>query len=166
MSMTNSVGVYSPGYWSSMAFTMMESLQEMLRLRRRVEIPETVHRDAVRFLQLGIDANSKPMPSNLSASINAYRIAADALRSAELDITNSSALKREDLAEMLSSYLGLLQRLPNLTELKEDDLQLIRKARLFFGEVAKEGENEAYESTISFEDEKIGIANLRVHHGY
>ena len=102
MSQTMSVGVVGPSHWVYMATVMAECLENVARTNRIEpnEIPVGVYWDALEFSGLALQATGDAVPDNPPASINAYVIAADALRRSSRDLPRT----REDIDHRLEEY--------------------------------------------------------------
>src|SRR5437899_12534617 len=107
MSQTVSVGVVGPSHWAYMASVMAEKLQQMANAMQTVagQIPVGVYRDAREFYRLVLEAAGDGTPVNPPASINAYALAADAVRAVRADAS------RADVEQTLGRQKELLDGL-------------------------------------------------------
>lgn len=148
MSETISVGVVGPSHWSYMAAVMAQRLGVVVE-RRRLEagdIPKGVYLDAKKFFHLVLEEVDGEPPENPPASINAYVIAADAVRGAQ------SVPAAQDVKQSLREYSGLLSGLQTPRDLTVDELNTAGALRRFFLQLRKAGQIEAYERRIRFEE--------------
>jgi hypothetical protein len=147
MSQTVSVGVVGPSYWAYMASVMAERLQQVANARQTVagQIPAGVYRDAREFYRLVLEAAGDGTPVNPPASINAYALAADAVRAGRADAT------RADVEQTLARQKALLDDLQRTRGLSEEELETLSSLHSFFLWLKQEGESEAYESGVGYE---------------
>ena len=147
MSKTVSVGVVGPSHWAYMASVMATKLQKMVDAKRTLadQIPVGVYRDAREFYRLVLEAAGDDTPANPPASINAYVLAADAVRAARADAS------RADVEQTLGSQYTLLNNLQRSSVLSEDELKTLSSLRAFFLWLKEEGESEAYERGVGYE---------------
>lgn len=148
MSQTISVGVVGPSHWSYMAAVMAQRLERIVE-RHKVEaqdIPAGVYLDAEKFFDLVLQEFGGEARKNPPASINAYVIAADAVREAQ------SMLATQDVKESLKEYSGLLSGLRAPRDLTAGELKTAMALRKFFLQLRKAGQAEAYERRIRFEE--------------
>ena len=147
MSKTVSVGVVGPSHWAYMASVMAAKLQQMVDAKRTLDgqIPVGVYRDAREFYKLVLEAAGDDTPANPPASINAYVLAADAVRAARADAS------RADVEQTLGSQYTLLNNLQRSSVLSEDELKTLSSLRAFFLWLKEEGESEAYERGVGYE---------------
>jgi hypothetical protein len=147
MSKTVSVGVVGPSHWAYMASVMATKLQKMVDAKRTLadQIPVGVYRDAREFYRLVLEAAGDDTPANPPASINAYALAADAVRAARADAS------RADVEQTLGSQYTLLNNLQRSSVLSEDELKTLSSLRAFFLWLKEEGESEAYERGVGYE---------------
>src|SRR5580704_1412968 len=91
MSQTVSLGVVGPSHWAYMASVMAEKLQHVANAKQTVvgQIPVGVYRDAREFYRLVLEAAGDGTPVNPPASINAYALAADAVRAVRADASRA-----------------------------------------------------------------------------
>src|SRR5436309_2500997 len=99
MSDTISVDVVGPSHWAFVATVMADCLEEVARLRstRSDLVPKRVYSDAKEFFRLVLQSVGSGVPDNPPASLNAYVIAADALRNS----SNSFPQTRQELGTRL-----------------------------------------------------------------
>jgi hypothetical protein len=131
-----------------MAAVMAQRLEVVIERRRLAarDIPEGVYLDAMKFFDLVLqEVGGKPQ-ENPPASINAYVIAAHAVREAE------SMAAAQDVKQSLKEYSGLLSGLQTPRDLTADELNTARALRKFFLQLRKAGQVEAYERRIRFEE--------------
>jgi hypothetical protein len=147
MSKTVSVGVVGPSHWAYMASVMAAKLQLMVDNKRTLDgqIPVGVYRDAREFYKLVLEAAGDDTPANPPASINAYALAADAVRAVRADAS------RADVEQTLGTQNTLLNRLQQTSVLSEDELKTLSSLRTFFLWLKQEGESEAYERVVGYE---------------
>jgi hypothetical protein len=147
MSQTISIGVVGPSHWAYMASVMAEKLARMGETRQAdvAQIPVGVYRDAKRFFGLVLDAAGDHTPVNPPASVNAYALAADAVRATHADAS------RAEVAQTLEKQKALLDALQDTRALNHEDLQTLLSLQAFFVWVKQEGESEAYEGSVGHE---------------
>jgi hypothetical protein len=145
MSQTVSVGVVGPSHWAYMASVMAEKLQQMCNTRQTTRIPVGVYRDAGEFYRLVLEAAGDGTPVNPPASINAYALAADAVRAVRADAS------RADVEQTLGKQKALLDSLQDSRELSEEELKTLSSLHEFFLWLKQEGESEAYERGVGYE---------------
>jgi hypothetical protein len=139
-----------------MAGLMAKSL-DLVVGARRVEpnqVPSGVYEDARKFFELVIEATG-PLPANPPASLNAYRIAADAVRGSVSPVPKD----RKELREHLTAYGSFIERLTHEGPLSNLEVATAERLRKFFARLKREGQAEAYERRIMFEPPPLG--NLR-----
>jgi hypothetical protein len=147
MSKTVSVGVVGPSHWAYMASVMAERLTQMRDARRVVaaQIPVGVYRDARQFFRLVLEAAGDHVPVNPPASINAYALAADAVRAKNADAS------RAEVEQALEKQKALLDTLQEERALVEDELETLSSMQAFFLWLKHEGESDAYERGVGDE---------------
>lgn len=146
MSQTLTVGAVGASHWTYTAGVMARCLEQVIISRQTpLQIPKNVQRGAKRFLGLALQETSDQLPENPAASINAFKIAADAASE-----TPSSAPKtREELGTRLGEYLGFIDRLNQPGALGTEELETAKALRRFFLCVYRDGEAERYERLVS-----------------
>lgn len=147
MSKAMSVDVYEPQYWSYMAAVMSDRLRGAVA-SKRVEgddLPLGVYRDSQRFFQLVLDATEGRPPKNPPASVNAYVLAADVVRS------QSESKDRTGVAFRLKQYAQFVTGLSNTRDLKPEEVRLAEELGQFFDELHREAEAAEYERIVDFE---------------
>ena len=144
MSQTVSVGVIGPSHWAYMASVMAEELQQIASTKRTVagQIPSGVYRDAREFYKLVVDAAGDGTPVNPPASINAYALAADAVRSVRVNAS------RSEVKKTLESQKKLLDDLQQTRDLSGEEIETLSSLRSFFLWLKNEGESDAYELSV------------------
>lgn len=147
MSQTVSVGVVGPSHWAYMASVMAEKLEQMHAAKQTTAavIPPGVYRDAREFYGLVLEAAGDGTPIDPPASINAYALAADAVRA------ESANASRAEVEQTLASQKTLLDKLQQPRELSEEELKTLSSLRAFFLWLKQEGESDAYESGVEYE---------------
>ena len=147
MSQTVSVGVVGPSHWAYMASVMAAKLRPMVDARRTLaaRIPVGVYRDAREFYKLVLEAAGDGTPVNPPASINAYALAADAVRAASADAS------RADVEQTLHRQKALLDDLGEPRELSGEELKTLSSLHTFFLWLKQEGESDAYERSVGCE---------------
>lgn len=148
MSDTISVDVVGPSYWAYMATVMAACLEEISDSKRIQvkQVPLGVYRDAKKFFQLVMQSVGKDLPENPPASLNAYVIAAYAVKESSEDEPKSL----QALGEVLEGYSTLLDRLDKAGNLNEQDAKTAKDLEQFFRELAQAGEAEIYERTVDY----------------
>ncbi len=146
MSKTVSVGVVGPSHWAYMASVMAEKLQAMRDSGETnvARIPPGVLRDAREFYNLVLDAAGEKAPVNPPASINAYALAADAVRAVSGDAS------RADVGETLGKQKELLDGIQEPRKLDSEELHTLSSLHGLFLWLKQEGESDAYEHTVAF----------------
>jgi hypothetical protein len=141
-----------------MATVMAECLENVARTNRIEpnEIPVGVYWDALEFSGLALQATGDAVPDNPPASINAYVIAADALRRSSRDLPRT----REDIDHRLEEYAGFLRTLETPRELNQKESETVKSLRTFFSRLKEEGESEAYEKAVYLEPVPMGFPFL------
>jgi hypothetical protein len=147
MSQTVSLGVVGPSHWAYMASVMAEKLQQVANAGQTAAgpIPVGVYRDAREFYKLVLEAAGDGTPVNPPASINAYALAADAVRA------TSANASRAEVEETLGRQKALLDDLQQPRTLSEQELTTLSTLRAFFLWLKQEGESEAYERGVGYE---------------
>ena len=147
MSQTVSVGVVGPSHWAYMASVMADKLQQIASAKQTVaaKIPVGVYRDAREFYRLVLEAAGDGTPIDPPASINAYALAADAVRA------ESANASRADVEQTLGRQKALLDSLQESRRLSEDELKTLSSLRAFFQWLKQEGESDAYERGVGYE---------------
>ncbi len=147
MSQTASVGVVDPSHWAYMASVMAEKLRQILNAQQTgdAQIPPGVYRDAREFYRLVLEAAGDGTPGNPPASINAYALAADAVRAVQADAS------RADVEATLGRQKALLDDLQQPRGLSEEELNTLSSLRAFFLWLKQEGESDAYERGVRYE---------------
>jgi hypothetical protein len=109
-----------------MATVMAEKLQGISESRRVMasQIPAGVYHDALEFYRLVLEAAGDNTPVNPPASINAYALASDALRTVCADI-----ISRADVEQTLGRQKALLENLQNARDLSGDELKTLSSLR-------------------------------------
>lgn len=150
MSDTISVDVVGPSYWAYMATVMAECLEDISRSKeiRPEKVPQGVYRDAKKFFELVMQSVNKDLPENPPASLNAYVIAAYAVKDSSEDPPPTTL---RELANRLEGYSKMLARLDEAGTLDDKDVRTARDLQLFFRELAQAGEAEIYERTVDLE---------------
>ena len=110
-----------------------------------IQIPAGVYRDAREFYRLVLEAAGDGTPVNPPASINAYALAADAVRAVR---TNAS---RGEVEEELAKQKALLDGLQQPRGLNDDELSTLSSLHSFFVWLRQEGESDAYERGVGHE---------------
>jgi hypothetical protein len=130
-----------------MASVMAAKLQQMVDARRTIagQIPVGVYRDAREFYKLVLEAAGDRTPANPPASINAYALAADAVRAVSADAS------RADVAATLGRQQALLDDLEQPRALSEEELRTLSSLHVFFLWLKREGESDAYERGVGYE---------------
>jgi len=147
MSQTVSVGVVGPSHWAYMASVMAERLQQIRNAKQTAaaQIPPGVYRDAREFYRLVLEAAGDGTPGNPPASINAYALAADAVRAVRADAS------RADVEKTLGKQKALLDKLQQPRGLSEEELETLSSLHAFFLWLKQEGESDAYERGVGYE---------------
>ncbi len=148
MSQTVSVGVVGPSHWAYMASVMAAKLRPMVDAKRTlaVQIPVGVYRDAQEFYRLVLEAAGDGTPVNPPASINAYALAADAVRAVSADVRS-----RADVEQTLGRQNALLGNLKEPRPLSEEELKTLTSLHAFFLWLKQEGESDAYERGLGYD---------------
>ena len=148
MSQTISVGVVGPSHWAYMASVMAEKLRHIQTagFTNGNEIPVGVYHDANEFYKLVLEAAGDSAPKNPPASINAYAIAADAVRA-----VCSNVHTRDDVAKALGQHKTLLESIRTAHALGQDELDTVASLQGFFLWLQHEGESDAYEQGVGSE---------------
>ena len=148
MSDTISGDVVGPSYWAYMATVMANCLEEISRSKevRPEDVPQGVYRDAKKFFQLVMESVEKNLPENPPASLNAYVIAAYAVK----DSSQDELRTLDDLGHRLKAYSQLLDRLGKAHKLDGQDVQTAKNLQRFFRELAEAGETQIYERTVDY----------------
>lgn len=149
MSNTLSIDMVGAKYWSYMATVMTDCLREISQTRtiHTGDVPRGVYRDAKKFFNLVMQSVGNDLPDNPPASLNAYSIAAYAVKdSSEVQPSNL-----EELGERLEAYAKLLNRLETPGNLDEHEVATAEDLRLFFRELAQAGEAQVYERAVDLE---------------
>ena len=130
-----------------MASVMAAKLQQMVDAKRTLagQIPVGVYRDALEFYALVLEAAGDVTPVNPPASINAYALAADAVRAVSADAS------RADVAQTLGRQKALLDNLKQPRALSEEELKTLSSLHAFFMWLKQEGECDAYERGVGYE---------------
>ena len=148
MSDTLSIDVVGPSYWTYMATVMADCL-EQISISKQVRlnnIPSGVYRDAKGFFRLVMESVGKDLPENPPASLNAYVIAAYAVK----ESAEEEPETLDSLGEVLEDYSKLLDRLDKPGELDEHEANTAKDLQQFFRELAQAGEAEIYERTVDY----------------
>ena len=148
MSDTLSIDVVGPSYWAYMATVMADCL-EQISISKQVRlnnIPSGVYRDAKSFFRLVMESVGKDVPENPPASLNAYVIAAYAVK----ESAEEEPETLDSLGEVLEDYSKLLDRLDKPGELDEHEVNTAKDLQQFFRELAQAGEAEIYERTVDY----------------
>jgi hypothetical protein len=156
MSMTITVGVFGPEYWSYMAQVMACQLDKAIKAKR-IEpdsFPRGVYYEAKKFFSLvhGALEYGKNIPSP-PASINAYAIASEAVK----EVSPASHLSLEQLNEELKDYADFVDSLTESRALDSESEKIAEMLRDFFYQLAEEGDNEVYRTRADFEEDSIGL---------
>jgi hypothetical protein len=149
MSDTLSVDVVGPSYWTYVATVLAECLERVAKTGRVQPdlVPKPVYKDVKEFFRLVLQSVGDEVPDDPPASLNAYAIAAEAIRRSSMQ----SPATREALGARLSEYARLVNRLSKPGELKENELEAVKSLQGFFVRLAQEGEAEVYETTFDLE---------------
>jgi hypothetical protein len=147
MSRTVSVGVVGPSHWAYMASVMAAKLQQMIDAKQSLagQIPVGVYRDAGEFYRLVLEAAGDRTPVNPPASINAYALAADAVRALSADAS------RADVEQTLTKQKALLDDLKQPRALNDEELKTLSSLQAFFLWLKQEGESDAYERGLGYD---------------
>ena len=158
MSQTISIGVVGPSHWSYMATVMSERLARAVHTKKLSpsDIPVGVYRDAVEFANLALQAAKGGLPDNPPASMNAYVIAADLVRST----SNQLAKTRADIDQCLGTYAEFLAKIVEPFDLNDAEVRTAEALRRFFLRLKQEGESQSYESAVYFEQPFAGSLRL------
>ena len=97
------------------------------------------------FFDLILHSTGDEVADDPTASLNAYIIAADAMRSSMVPPT------REALGDKLEEYSILIGRLKTPGKLLPAELETVRSLQKFFTRLAQQGEAEIYEGTFDLE---------------
>jgi hypothetical protein len=146
MSDTLSIDVVGPSYWTYMATVMADCLESIAATKRVQPIPLGVYKDAQSFFKLVMQSAGTELPENPPASLNAYVIAAYAVK----DSLDNEPKSLDSLGEVLEDYSNLLSRLDRAGELNERELETAKDLQQFFRELAQAGEAEVYERTVDY----------------
>jgi hypothetical protein len=148
MSDTLSIDVVGPSYWAYMATVMADCLEEISRSKeiRPEKVPRGVYQDAKKFFQLVMESVGKDLPTNPPASLNAYVIAAYAVK----DSSQEELKTLDALGDRLRAYNELLDSLDEVRELDGQEVQTAKNLQLFFRELAEAGEAQIYERTVDY----------------
>ena len=148
MSQTISVGVVGPSHWAYMASVMADKLQQMKAANRTdaTRIPAGVYHDAIEFYKLVLEAAGDSAPKNPPASINAYAIAADAVRA-----VCSGVHSRVEVEITLHQHRSLLESLQQPRAFDEHESETLSSLFDFFVWLKHEGESDAYERGVGYE---------------
>ena len=155
MSQTISVGVVGPSYWAYMATVMAECLDTITK-SNRIEtglVPGGVFHDALTFSELALEATGSSMPANPPASLNAYGIAAEAIRRSFGDLPKN----RKEVDQQLATYADFIRRLNEARTLHQRERQVAESLQTFFWDLKEQGEAEAYESSVGFGTVPVGL---------
>ncbi len=147
MSQTVSVGVVGPSHWAYMASVMAEKLQQIATAKEitAARIPPGVYHDAQEFYRLVLEAAGDGTPLNPPASVNAYALAADAVRAVRADAS------RAEVEETLGRQKALLEDLNEPRKLNAEELETLSSLQSFFLWLKQEGESDAYERGVGYE---------------
>ena len=147
MSQTVSVGVVGPSHWAYMASVMVKKLQEIVDTKESAAhpIPPGVYRDAQELYRLVLEAAGDATPVNPPASINAYALAADAVRAQRADAS------RAEVKQTLEKQKALLDDLQRARAFSEEELETLASLQAFFLWLKQEGESEAYERGVGYD---------------
>ncbi len=146
MSQTLTVGAVGAGHWTYMAGVMERCLQQAIESRStEVHVPRNVWKGARRFLSLALEAARDEVPANPAASINAFKIAADAASQP----AGTAPRTRSELEDRLSDYRSFLDRFLEPHELPAADLEKAKALRIFFLRLHSEGEAQRYSRLVS-----------------
>jgi hypothetical protein len=156
MSDTISVDVVGPSYWAYVATVMAECLEEATRSKQvRVGlVPRGVYSDAKEFFRLVLQSVGNGVPDNPPASLNAYVIAADALRNS----SDSFPRTREELGQRLAHYSELIDHLGQPRNLTTEEIEIATSLKEFFERLAQAGESEVYERTVDLEPPFLALS--------
>ena|ERR1019366_3062798 len=150
MSMTTSAGVMGPSHWSYMASVLAEVL-EKIALKKKIDegdVPAGVYIDVKEFFGLIAQALHKKLPDNPPASMNAYAIAAGIVKMSVQPAPDTS----EELEKCLARYYSFVRRMRTPTVLTLRDVETAKDLQRFFFRLQREGESEAYERRVDFDD--------------
>lgn len=150
MSMTDSLGIVGPSYWCYMASKLADCLERVVEEGRIEEdpIPKGVYADVVDFFELVLQAVTTSVPNNPPASLKAYAIATEALRSASRVHPPTRDAMRNSLVVFSSFAKDLMQP----RNLRPDELEVARAMRSFFHQLYLAGESEDYENAVKPRD--------------
>lgn len=147
MSQTVPAGIMSGSYWAYVASAMVDGLGQILGQQGSpASIPRRVYVDAKEFFRLAIEGAGNTVPTNPSASIANYIIAADA---AKIEVTSEA--QRAQLEARLQEFASLLRKLEDgvgPADAKETASAVALKD--FFAGILHEAELEAYERAVAF----------------
>jgi len=147
MSQTISVGVVGPSHWAYMASVMAEKLQTISEAKRTTsrQIPAGVYRDALEFYRLVLEAAGDNIPINPPASVNAYALAADALRT-----VYANDISRTEVEQTLGKQQELLKNLQDDRDLTGEEINTLSSLQQCFLWLKREGESDAYENRVRY----------------
>lgn len=139
MSQTVPIDVVSRSYWAYVASAMAEGLGHILQSHGPAAIPPRVYVDAREFFRLALEAAGDGLPTNPSASISNYILAADAARALPQRPSDRTALR-----VCLEGYSSFLQKLESSGSVDPADEGTAGQLREFFVKVQQEAEAETY----------------------
>ena len=159
MSQTISAGVVGPSYWLYLAAVMAGRLEKVAKKKRLSigDIPKGAANDAREFFRLALEAAGDDLPQNPPASINACKIAADAVRGS----VRPAPRNRQELEERLALFSSFVEDLQRPHELSADETETAKALSKFFLLLQQDGEAEAYEQVIHLEEPHIGFRSLQ-----
>jgi hypothetical protein len=132
-----------------MASVMVASFKKIVHMSRIElgDVPKGVQNDAQRFFNLVLQAAGDNLPDNPPASVNAYVIAADAVKESSHSVLKTRQ-EFQHYLQRLSDFVGNLQ-LPR--DLTEEELETAQDLRKFFLQLHRRGEAEAYGHSVHLE---------------
>lgn len=153
MSRTIPSDVASASYWSYMAGMMAQQLESIIHSGevRSNEILKGVYTGALEFFTLVLPAAGDGVPEDPLASMNAYVIAADALRGS----LGNSTMAREELNTYLGQYSTFVNDLLRSRVLTAEEIATAKNLRRFFVRLEKDGEAEVYEDVLYLADPSL-----------
>ena len=155
MSQTISVGVVGPSYWLYLATVMAERLEKVATKKRinAGDFPEGASNDALEFFRLALQAAGDNLPQNPPASVNACKIAADAVRGS----VQPAPKTRRELKEHLCLFSSFVDDLQKPHKLNAGEVKTAKALSRFFLRLQQDGEAEAYEQVVYLEEPSAGF---------
>jgi hypothetical protein len=127
-----------------MASAMVDGLGQILGDNAGAEvIPRRVYSDAQDFFRLALEAAGDTLPTNPSASISNYIIAAGAAKALPQPSTDRAELQRR-----LQEYAIVVNQLQSGQNLAEHERRIAVTLKDFFAQVQREAEAEAYNRVV------------------